>query len=83
MENENWEKYVLSDLITMIIEEEVIRSGLVEQLNELGITIDKHGTGRKALERIMWNTENEAIKCEDANWWLNAIEFIQPKYKRL
>lgn len=78
---ENWEKYVLRDLITLIVEEEEIRSGMVAQLNELGIAIDKHGTGRKALERIMWNTENEEIKCGETNWWLNAFKLIQTKDK--
>lgn len=79
---DNWEKYVLRDLITLIIEEEDRRSGTVEKLNQLGIEVEKHGTGRKALERIMWNTENEEIKCGETSWWLNAFKLIQPQYKR-
>lgn len=80
---ENWEKYVLRDLITFIVEEEVERTEMVSQLKDLGISVDENGTGRKALERVFNNTEKGAVNCEDANWWLNAIEFIQPKYKRL
>lgn len=80
---ENWEKYILRDLIKLIVEEEEKRTEMVRQLDDLGISVDRNGTGRVALERIFQNTEKGAINCEDANWWLNAIEFIQPKYKRL
>lgn len=80
---ENWEKYVLRDLIKLIVEEEEKRTEMVNQLKDLGISVGENGTGRIALERIFHNTEKGAINCEDANWWLNIIEFIQPKYKRL
>lgn len=79
---ENWEKYVLRDLIKFIVEEEGERIEVVNKLKEMGISVGEIGTGRKALERLFKNTETGAVNCEDATWWLNAIEFIQPKYKR-